>query len=238
MVTRGDSHECVCDIIACSRETLANWLTYYRFNGTVWANSENSHRDGVQSNDDLMSAINSMVRHDPLSLLSDHAAVLQGLLDFDPTVFCNLNRSTSTVSRCLRRLGFTRKRIERLFRERNEKARAHHCQLRRQIPSRCIVLADVTHTDGAEVFHLKGWAPRQEKHRILDQDPRSVPRASTVMAVSGSGAILGASLVRPGTRNDIQRLADLLRKRHATVELLLGRQPLGRSNRQLRPTVG
>ena len=193
MVTRGDSHARVCHIIGCSRATLARWLTYYRFNGSVWADAdrENSHRDGVQFNEDLMSAINSMARHDPLSMLSEHSAVLQGLRDFDPAVFGNLNCSTSTVSRCLRRLGFTRKRIERLFRERNDETRAQHCQLRRQIPSRCIVSVDETHTDGADVFHLKGWAPRQEKLRILDRDPRSVPRTSTVMAVSGTGALLG-----------------------------------------------
>jgi len=193
MVTRGDSHARVCQVIGCSRATLARWLTYYRFDGTVWADAdrENSHRDGVQFNDDLMSAITAMARHDPLSLLSEHAAVLQGLRDFDPAVFGDLNCSTSTVSRCLRRLGFTRKKIERLFRERNEEARAQHCQLRRQIPRRCIVSVDETHTDGDDVFHLKGWAPRQEKLRILDRDPRSVPRTSTVMAVSGTGAILG-----------------------------------------------
>jgi len=91
--------------------------------------------------------------------LTEHAAVLQALRDFDPAVFGDLNCSTSTVSRCLRRLGFTRKRIERLFRERNEEARAQKCQLRRQIPSRCIVSVDETHTDGAEVFHLKGGLP-------------------------------------------------------------------------------
>jgi len=111
MATRGDSYERVCHIIVCSGTTLARWQTNYRFNGTVWADAdcENTHRDGVQYNEDLMSAVTATARHDPLSLLSEHPAVLQSQRQFDPAVLGDLNCSTSAVSRCLRRLGFTRK---------------------------------------------------------------------------------------------------------------------------------
>ncbi|KAK1867856.1 hypothetical protein I4F81_010354 [Pyropia yezoensis] len=130
-----------------------------------------------------------LIDQDPTATLKDNVRVLDELGILAEDEFAGLQCSTASLSRYFRRMGFTRKVIERLFQERNEAARLHHCQLMRQIPRRCIISVDETHTDGGDVFLKRGWAPRHEPMRMLDRDPRSVPRTSTTMAISGLGNI-------------------------------------------------
>lgn len=192
MINHGFSHKKVCAVVGCKRPTLAVWLRNFRSHGSVWNDEarQNAHADGVQFNEELLTAIVLVVQENPQGFLHDHAAVLQALHEYGGGIFAHLNCSSSTLSKFLRRLGFTNKVAERLFQERNDEARRQHCLLRRQIPRRCVVSIDETHTDGGDVFRLRGWAPRDERYRVLERDPRSVPRTSTIMAITGDGGIL------------------------------------------------
>lgn len=191
MIERGSTRQKVCDVIGCQRAALARWLRNYRATGTIWPTPErrNSHADGLQFNEELHRAMVWLIDQDPTATLKDNVRVLDELGILAEDEFAGLQCSTASLSRYFRRMGFTRKVIERLFQERNEAARLHHCQLMRQIPRRCIISVDETHTDGGDVFLKRGWAPRHEPMRMLDRDPRSVPRTSTTMAISGLGNI-------------------------------------------------
>lgn len=192
MVNQGFSHRKVCTVVGCKRPTLAVWLRNFRSHGSVWNDEarQNAHADGVQFNEELLMAILLLVEQDPQAFLHNHAAVLKALHEYEGGMFAHLHCSTTTLSEFLRRLGFTNKVAERLYQERNDDVRRQHCLLRRLIPRRCVVSIDETHTDGGDVFLKRGWARRDERYRILETDPRAVPRTSTMMAITGDGGIL------------------------------------------------
>ena len=114
------------------------------------------------------------------------------IMSQDPAGDMTLVRfAKSTVDGYLRRLGFSRKKILRLFCESTEGRWRQHVIVRQHIPRRCIVFVDATHTDGSDVFRLYGRSLTHERSHLRDRDPRSVPCTSTTMAVSSQGRILG-----------------------------------------------
>lgn len=191
MMERGSSSKNVCEVIGCKTAALTRWLRAYRATGTVWPNPDrrNSHADGLQYNEQLHRAMALLINQDPTATLRHNVEVLKELDTMNADEFAGLQCSTASLSRYFHRMGFTHKVIERLFRERNDDLRFSHGQLMRQIPRRCVISVDETHTDGSDVFHKRGWTAREEPLRMLDRDPRSVPRTSTTMAISGLGYI-------------------------------------------------
>jgi len=147
-----------------------------------------------------MLALITLVREKPRALLREHAAMLAAMRDHPSGEFGGLRCSRSTVDLHMRRLGFTRKVVLRLFRESLEAGRRAHAVARARIPLRCIVSDNETHTDGGDVFRLYGRALAQQRSRERGRDPRSVPRTSTTVAVSSEGSILGfqSVVVRDG----------------------------------------
>jgi len=188
--------------IGVRKSTLKRWAAYHRDHGSPWRNPvyRNLHASSCWFDDRLMSALVMLVRENPRALLREHAATLKAMRDHPSGEFVGLRCSQSTVDLHMRRLGFTRKVVLRLFRESLEPARRAHAVARRRIPRRCIVSVDETHTDGGDVFRRYGRALAHERTRERGRDPRTVPRTSTTMAVSADGRILGfqSVIVRDG----------------------------------------
>jgi len=92
--------------------------------------------------------------------------------------------SASTVNRVMRHLGYTRKRVERLFIQRSEAGQLQFAVMLNAVPLRCLVSVDETHTDGGDVYRKYGRTLKDERCELLDLDPRTVPKTSTMMAVS------------------------------------------------------
>jgi len=136
-------------------------------------------------------ALVALVRENPLALLREHAAMLAAMRDHPSGEFVGLRCSRSTVDLHMRRLGFTRKVVLRLFRESLDAVRRAHVVACARIPRRRIVSVDETHTDGGDVYRRYGGAFANERSGGRGRDPRSVPRTSTSMAISPDGRILG-----------------------------------------------
>jgi len=90
----------------------------------------------------------------------------------------------------MRRLGFTRKVVLRLFRESLDAVCRAHAVARVRSPRRCIFSVAETHTDGGDVFRRYGRALANERSRECGRDTRSVPKTSTTMTISPNRHIL------------------------------------------------
>jgi len=202
MLHNGVPRYVIYENIGVKRSTLKRWASYYRDQGSPWRDPvhRNLHSSSCWFDDRLLLALVALVRENPRALLQEHAAMLAAMHDHPSGEFVGLRCSRSTVDLHMRRLGFTRKVVLRLFRESLDAVRRAHVVARARIPRRCIVSVDETHTDGGDVFRRYGRALAYERSRERGRDPRSVPRTSTTMAISPDGRILGfqSVLVRDG----------------------------------------
>lgn len=183
----------------CSVTSLRRWAEFWERDGTVWRDPEflNKHWDAAAVDKDLELAVLALVQAEPVAFLKDHVALLKRLKETNPDYDC-VYASASTVYRVLRRNNYTRKRVERLFSERVLADQIDFAQRLSAIPLRCIVSIDETHKSGSDCFRRYGRSPRNEKCVLLDRDPRTIPRTSTMMAVSMSGGVHWAQTVRLG----------------------------------------
>ena len=193
MVHHGVPRQTITAVIGVRSAQLERWLRYWRRSESVWRVPErqNRHEDSCWENDTLLRAIIALVQEHPLALLKEHTAMMTAMRALPSGEFAHLRVSRSTVDRVLRRLGFTRKVIIRLYRAANRERRREHAVLRQMVGSGCLVSVDETHTDGRDVLRRYGRALRQERVDMLDISPRHVERVSTTMAVSSEGRILG-----------------------------------------------
>jgi len=193
MLSNGVERQKAHESIGVKRTQIKRWEGYYALHGSVWRNPErkNKHGDACEYNLQLMNALVTLVRNHPRAQLREHALMLKLMSQDHGGEMTELPFYKSTVDRHLRRLGFTRKQILRLFRESTEELRRQHALVRQSIPRRCIVSVNETHTDGSNVFRLYGRTLSRERSNLRDRDPRSVPRTSTTMAVSSDGRVLG-----------------------------------------------
>ena len=202
MLRNGEARHVIYENVGVKRSTLKRWAAYYRDQGSPWRDPvhRNLHTTSCWFDDRLMLALITLVRESPRALLREHAAMLAAMRDHPSGEFVGLRCSRSTVDLHMRRLGFTRKVVLRLFRESLDAVRRAHAVARARNPRRCIVSVDETHTDGGDVFRRYGRALAHERSRERGRDPRSVPRTSTTMAVSSDGSILGfqSVVVRDG----------------------------------------
>ena len=202
MLRNGVPRHVIYENIGVKRSTLKRWASYYRDQGSPWRDPvhRNLQSSSCWFDNRLMLALVTLVRDNPRALLREHAAMLAAMRDHPSGEFVGLRCSKSTVDLHMRRLGFTRKVVLRLFRESLDAVRREHAVARARIPRRCIVSVDETHTDGGDVFRRYGRALTNERSRERGRDPRSVPRTSTTMAISPDGRILGfqSVIVRDG----------------------------------------
>jgi len=145
-----------------------------------------------------MTAMVHLVRKHPRALLREHSEMLKLMRNHPSGEIIALRASKSMIDRHLHKLGFTRKRSLRFFRESSTAVRRVHALVRDNIPEGCIVSVDETHTDSGDVFRMYGRALARERDNVHGRDPRSVPRTSTTMAVSSDGRILGFQSVVVG----------------------------------------
>jgi len=146
----------ICAVIGVKSAQLERWLRYWRANQSVWRVPErqNLHEDACWLDNQLLRAILSLVREHPLALLREHSAMLRAMKSTPE--FSEIKVSKSTVDRMLRRLGFTRKVIIRLYHAANPQRRREHAVLRQMAGTACIVSIDETHTDGRDVLRPCG----------------------------------------------------------------------------------
>jgi len=193
MVARGVPRNFVQMFVGVKQSALKRWCLYHRQNGTFWRNPQrpNLHGDSCWLDQGFMNALLMVVRERPEALLREHSTLLQRIRDHPSGLWVNICCSEATVNRHLRRTGFTRKRVLRLFQEANAVARRAHAHLRRRMGPMPIVSVDETHTDGGDIYRKYGRGLRRNRVRRWDRNQRSIPRTSTTMAVGSDGSILG-----------------------------------------------
>jgi len=170
-------------IIGCSQFSL-RWHACFMASGSVWKIPElqNLHGDAALGNDELRHAILSLVEAEQAAFLRDHVDLLVRLSLHFPAVD-HRYVSASTVHRVLRHRGYTRKKVERLFIEPSEEAQQELAEVLLDVPMRCLMSVDETHTNGGDVFRRFGRSPNGVRCEMRDRDPRSVPSTSTMMGV-------------------------------------------------------
>jgi len=191
MVHHGVPRSTITAVIGVRSVQLERCMCYCRRSESVWRVPERQNRneDSCWEDDTLLRAIIALVQENPL--LREHTSMMTAMRALPSGELAHLRVSRSTVDRMLRRLGFTRKVIIRLYRAANRERRREHAVLRQMVGNGCIVSVDETHTDGRDVLRRYGRALQQERVEMLDSSPRNVERVSTAMAVSSDGRILG-----------------------------------------------
>jgi len=169
-------------------------------NGTVWQDPRlrNNHEDAALRNADLTRTILTFVEAQPAAVLRDHVALLVAL-SLDWLERDHRYVSAATVYRILRLHNYTRKRIERLFFERSEAAQLAFAVAFNEIPIRCVISVDETHTDGGDMYRRFGRAQRGVRLELTDRNPRVLPRTSPMMAVSMGHGVLWSQTVLAST---------------------------------------
>jgi len=205
----GYTVEEVATIIGCSTHSIDRWRRAMAAAGSVWSDPEmkNSHADAALRNADLVRAVKLLVEEEPVAFLRDHVDLLVTLSTYYPDVD-HRYVSSATVYRVLRHLGYTRKRVERLFLEHSEQEQREFAVMINQLPLRCLVSVDETHTDGGDMYRKFGRTLRGARCELLDRDLRTVPRTSTMMAVSMTQGVVWSQTVvlGPAQTSDDWRL--------------------------------
>jgi len=189
----------VADIIRCSERSIRRWMQHYEQNGTVWCHRRlrNRHDDAAIRNAHLTRAILTLVETEPAAFLRDHVDLLVALSLDHPT---SDHRwvSAATVYRVLRYHGYTRKKIERLYAESSEVAQRAFAVLIDEIPMRCLVSCDETHTAGSDMLRRYGRSRRSVPCVLRDRDTRTMKRTSTMMGVTLTHGVLWSQTVIVG----------------------------------------
>ena len=137
--------------------------------------TKNSHADAALRNDELVRAVKLLVEAERVAFLRDHVDHLVTLSTYDPDVDSRYV-SSATVYHFMRHLGYTRKSVERLFLEPSEHEQREFAIMIMQLPLRCLVSFEETHTDGGEAYRKLGRTLRGNRCDLIDKNPRTVPR--------------------------------------------------------------
>jgi len=116
----------------------------------------------------------------------------------DPLVALSLDQPTSDhryvsaapVYRVLRYHDYTSKRIERLYLESSVQARLAFAVLIDEVPLKCLVSCDETHTAGSDLLRRYGQSRRNIPCVLRDRNTRPLKRTSTMMAVTLTHGVL------------------------------------------------
>lgn len=183
-------------LVGCSEYSLRRWRQLVDATGTVWPQGElrNKHADAAVRNEELVHAVMTLVDAEPVAFLREHSDLLVALAINYPDLQTDFV-SPSTIHRIVTANGYTRKRVERLFQERSLVAQQMYVEAMSVVPLRCVVSVDETHTDGSDVFRRYGRSDSRSPCMLLDKDPRTVPRTSTMMGVSLTKGVLWSQTV-------------------------------------------
>jgi len=186
----------VAEIIGCSERSMRRWIQHFETSGTVWCHTRlrNHHNDAAIHNPHLTRAILTLVETEPAAFLRDHVDLLVALsLDYPTSDHRWV--SAATVYRMLRYHGYIRKKIERLYAESSEAAQRAFAVLVDEIPMRCLVSCDETHTAGSDLLRRFGRSRRNVPCVLRDRDTRSMKRTSTMMGVTPTHGVLWSQTV-------------------------------------------
>ena len=189
----------VADIIGCSGRSMRRWMRFFEENGSVWQDPQlrNLHADAAIRNPHLTRAVLTLVEKEPAAFLCDHVDLLVALsLDFPASDHRYV--SAATVYRLLRYHQYTRKKIERLYAESSFIAQCAFAVMIDEIPLRCLVSCDETHTAGGDMLRRYGRSRRNVPCVLRDRDTRPLKRTSTMMGVSLSQGVLWSQMVIVG----------------------------------------
>jgi len=166
-------------------------MRFFQENGTVWRDPRlhNLHVDATVRNPHLARAILTLVEKEPAAFLCDHVDLLVSLSLNYPASDHRYVRA-ATVYRVLRYHQYTRKRIERLYAESSIVAQRAFAVMFDEIPLRCVVSCDKTHTAGSNILRRYGRALRNVPGVVRDRDTRPLKRRSTMMDVSLTHGVL------------------------------------------------
>eukprot|EP00168_Porphyra_purpurea_P010690 TRINITY_DN2660_c0_g1_i1.p1 TRINITY_DN2660_c0_g1~~TRINITY_DN2660_c0_g1_i1.p1 ORF type:complete len:405 (-),score=33.85 TRINITY_DN2660_c0_g1_i1:282-1496(-) len=210
----------VADIVGCSERTMRRWIQHFQTNGTVWSHPrlQNHHDDAVIRNTLLARAILTLVETEPAASLRYHVDVLVALSLDHPT---SDHRwvSAATVYRELRYHGYRRMKIERLYAESSEAAQRAFAVLIDELPMRCLISCDETHTAGSDILRRFGRSRRSAPCVLRDRDTRPMKRTSTMMGVTLTHGVLWSQTVIVGsaqTSDDGRLFLQCLRTRMNT----------------------
>lgn len=207
-------------LVKCSEYSIRRWRRQMAATGSVWpdAELENGHEDAALRNEELVRVVLSLVEDEPVAFLREHSELLVAIALEYPALDTTFV-SASTVQRILTAHCFTRKRVKRLFQERSLAAQEQFVIDVSEVPLRCIVSVDEVHTDGGDVFRKYGRSHHSTPCALLDRDPRTVARTSTMMGVSMTGGVLWSQTVvmgRAQTAHDWRVFLQCLKRRMGT----------------------
>eukprot|EP00170_Pyropia_yezoensis_P004036 contig_16620_g4047 len=202
-----------------STRSLHRWGLRWADAGTVWESEvrKNAHFDAAIFSSSLSAAVLHLVQTEQAAFLKEHVHVLETLRNMSEE-YADVHASAPTIYRVLRHHGYTRKKIVRLFQERSEQMQQVFAQTMTQIPMRSVVSIDETHKSGNDAYRVYSRSVRNEPCLLLDRNPRSIPRTSSMMAVSAVDGVLWLQTVvlGPAQSSDDWRLflQDLLDSEH------------------------
>ena len=169
--------------------TVGRWYRVFRRTGAFWPDDAlgQKHYDNALFNPDFLVAVTSLIVDSPEAFLGEISETLRQLSELPG--WEGLPHSPSTVSRVLRAVGYTHKRIITHYRERCAHRRREFARQIRRVPIKCIVSMDEVHKDGSSSYRRYGWALRGVRDEVLVSDPRKSPRYSVMAAVSIDGVV-------------------------------------------------
>jgi len=169
--------------------TVHRWSRVFRRTGAFWPDDDlgQQHYENALFNHNNLAAVTSLIVDSPEAFLGEISETLRQLSELPGLE--GLPHSPSTVSRVLRAVEYTHKRIITHFRERCVHRRRESAHQVRCVPIKCIVSMDEVHKDGSSSFRRYGWALRGMRDEVLIADPRQSPRYSVMAAVSINGVV-------------------------------------------------
>jgi len=179
--------------------TVGRWYQVFRRTGAFWPDDAlgQQHYDNALFNPKFLAAVTSLIVDSLEALLRDISETLRQLSELPG--WEGLAHSASTVSRVLRAVGYTHKRITTHFRERCAHRRREFARQIRRLPIKCILSMDEVLKDGSSSYRRYGWALRGVQDEVLVSDPRKSPRYSVMSAVSIDGVVETMTCAVPPT---------------------------------------
>lgn len=186
----------IMDHVGCSLAAANTWWANYKRHGSPWNDDviQNRHADAAVFNPEFFAALDTLVRSHPETVFWEMEAIFRKLADL-PGWEQSWPVSTTTLSRKLKKIGFSVKQVERLALKRSHALRVAFSRLYFQVPDRCIVVLDETHVAGLAMVRRRGWARIGRPLEALAPDPRARARFSSTVAISCTRGIFWSALL-------------------------------------------
>ena len=164
---------------------MAEWNTAYKDTGEWWPDPviRNLHTENVLFDEHFFQAVTAVVLSDPEQLLGEMKYDFLFLSCF-PGYRNAYKYSIDTLDGVRRAAGYAYKQLYRICRERDQARREAFAKLLLAVPLRCLVSADETHKDGADLRRRRGRWLRCVRYECQSRERRDMLRISTMMAVS------------------------------------------------------